>query len=72
MTVLIFPAQNGANLAVSSGRAELGMADSPVVAYEIKQSGGAFKLVGQTLRVRSLRPRGPEGERNDRHRRWRR
>ena len=29
--LLVFPTQNGANLAVSSGRAELGMADSPVV-----------------------------------------
>ena len=48
MTVLSFPGQNAVNLAVSSGRAELGMADSPVVAYQIKQSNGAFKLIGQT------------------------
>ena len=48
MTVLIFTGQNAVNLAVSSGRAELGMADSPVVAYQIKQSDGAFKLVGKT------------------------
>jgi polar amino acid transport system substrate-binding protein len=45
---LSFPGQNPVNLAVSSGRAELGMADSPVVAYQIKQSAGAFKLVGES------------------------
>lgn len=33
VTVLTYPDQNGANLAISSGRAELGMADSPVAAY---------------------------------------
>ena len=38
VTVLSFPGQNAVNLAVSSGRAELGMADSPVVAYQVKQS----------------------------------
>jgi polar amino acid transport system substrate-binding protein len=48
VTVLSFPDQNGANLAISSGRAELGMADSPVAAYQVKQSGGQFKLVGET------------------------
>ncbi len=48
VTVLIFTGQNAVNLAVSSGRAELGMADSPVVAYQIKQSDGAFKLVGKS------------------------
>ena len=48
-TLLVFPTQNGANLAVSSGRAELGMADSPVVAYAVKQSNGTLKVVGPTL-----------------------
>jgi polar amino acid transport system substrate-binding protein len=48
VSVLSFPGQNAVNLAVSSGRAELGMADSPVVAYQIKQSKGAFKLTGKT------------------------
>jgi polar amino acid transport system substrate-binding protein len=42
-----FPDQNGANLALSSGRAQVGMADSPVAAYIVKQSGGQFKLTGQ-------------------------
>jgi polar amino acid transport system substrate-binding protein len=48
VTVLVFPDQNGANLALSSGRAQLVMADSPVAAYAVKQSGGQFKLVGTT------------------------
>jgi polar amino acid transport system substrate-binding protein len=46
--VLAFPGQNAVNLAVSSGRAELGMADSTVAEYQVKQSNGAFKLIGQT------------------------
>jgi polar amino acid transport system substrate-binding protein len=48
VTVLSYPGQNAVNLAVSSGRAELGMADSPVVAYQIKQSDGQFKLIGKS------------------------
>jgi len=48
VTVQVFPGQDGANLAISSGRADVGMADSPVAAYQVKQSGGQFKLVGQT------------------------
>jgi polar amino acid transport system substrate-binding protein len=45
--VLSFPDQNGANLALSSGRAEVGMADSPIADYQVKQSNGQFKLVGK-------------------------
>jgi polar amino acid transport system substrate-binding protein len=45
--VSVFPDQNGANLALSSGRADVGMADSPVAAYLVKQSNGQFKLSGQ-------------------------
>jgi polar amino acid transport system substrate-binding protein len=48
VTVLSYPGQNAVKLAVSSGRAELGMADSPVVAYQIKQSDGQFKLIGKS------------------------
>jgi polar amino acid transport system substrate-binding protein len=47
VNVLVFPDQNGANLALSSGRAEVGMADSPVAAYQVKKSNGQFKVVGQ-------------------------
>jgi polar amino acid transport system substrate-binding protein len=46
--VLVFPDQNAANLAVSSGRAQVGMADSPVAAYIVKQSNGQFKLTGKS------------------------
>jgi polar amino acid transport system substrate-binding protein len=47
VTVLVFPDQNAANLAVSSGRGEVGMADSPVAAYIVKKSSGQFKLSGK-------------------------
>jgi polar amino acid transport system substrate-binding protein len=47
VTVSVFPDQNGANLALSSGRADVGMADSPPAAYQVKKSNGQFKLVGQ-------------------------
>jgi polar amino acid transport system substrate-binding protein len=40
----VLPDQNQANLAISSGRAELGMADSPVAAYIVEQSDGKFVL----------------------------
>jgi polar amino acid transport system substrate-binding protein len=46
VTVLVFPDQNGANLAVASGKAQLGFADTPVASYQVKKSGGQFKLVG--------------------------
>ena len=49
VNVLPFPDQNGANLAVASGRAQLGFADAPPVAYQIKKSGGKFKLVGKAF-----------------------
>ena len=43
----IFNDQNAVNLALSSGRADVAMADSPVAAYQVKKSGGTFKLSGQ-------------------------
>jgi len=46
VSVSVFPDQNGANLAISSGRAQVGMADSPVADYQVKQSNGQFKLTG--------------------------
>jgi polar amino acid transport system substrate-binding protein len=42
----VYPDQNGANLAISSGRADVGMADSPVAAYIVSKSNGQFKLTG--------------------------
>jgi polar amino acid transport system substrate-binding protein len=47
LTILAFPDQNGANLALQSGRADVVLADSPVNAYAAKQSNGQFKIVGQ-------------------------
>src|SRR5437763_5391309 len=45
--VLTFTDQNGANLAITSGRAQVGMADSPVADYQVKKSSGQFKTVGK-------------------------
>ena len=47
VTVLSFQDQNQANLAVSSGRADLGFSDSQVAAYIVQQANGQFKLSGQ-------------------------
>ena len=45
--VLTFTDQNGANLAITSGRAQVGMSDSPVADYQVKKSNGQFKTVGK-------------------------
>jgi polar amino acid transport system substrate-binding protein len=37
--LLVFPGQDGANLALSSGRAEVDFADSPIIAYQVRQLG---------------------------------
>jgi polar amino acid transport system substrate-binding protein len=47
LTLQIFNDQNAVNLALSSGRADVAMADSPVADYQVKQSNGTFKLTGQ-------------------------
>lgn len=44
--VQVYPDQNSANAALSSGRADVGMADSPVAAYQVKQSNGTFAISG--------------------------
>jgi len=46
VNVTPYPTQSQANLAVSSGRAQVGFADTPVAGYQVAQSGGKFKLVG--------------------------
>jgi polar amino acid transport system substrate-binding protein len=48
-SVLVFPDQNGVNLALISGRAEVAMADSPVALYQVKATGGKVKLVGSPI-----------------------
>jgi polar amino acid transport system substrate-binding protein len=45
--VSVYPDQNAANLAIASGRQQVGMADSPVAAYIVKKSNGQFKLTGK-------------------------
>jgi polar amino acid transport system substrate-binding protein len=49
VTVQVFNDQNQVNLALSSGRAQVAMADSPVVEYQVKKSGGTFKIVGSPI-----------------------
>jgi polar amino acid transport system substrate-binding protein len=39
ITLLIFPDQNGANLALASGRAQVDFADSPIIAYQVRKLG---------------------------------
>jgi polar amino acid transport system substrate-binding protein len=50
-TVLSFSNQSEANLAVSSGRAQIGFADSQVAGYIVSQSKGQFKLDGPAFGV---------------------
>jgi len=50
-TVLSFSTQSEANLAVSSGRADIGFADSQVAGYIVEQSRGHFKLDGAAFEV---------------------
>jgi polar amino acid transport system substrate-binding protein len=51
VTILVFNDQNAANLALSSGRADVAMADSPPAGYQVKLSNGAFKLSGEAYGV---------------------
>jgi polar amino acid transport system substrate-binding protein len=41
--LLVFPGQNEANLALSSGRAEIDFADSPIIAYQVRKLGVAVR-----------------------------
>lgn len=45
--VLTFPDQNEVNLALSTGRAQVVTADSPVGAYQVQLSKGKFKVTGE-------------------------
>lgn len=49
--VLTFADQNSANLAVSSGRAQVGFADSQIAEYVVAQSNGQFKNSGTAFGV---------------------
>jgi polar amino acid transport system substrate-binding protein len=48
VSVSVFPDENGVNLALSSGRVDVAMADTPPADYAVKQSDGKFKLTGQS------------------------
>lgn len=45
--VQVFTQQTDVDLALSSGRAEVALADSPVAAYAVKQSDGKLKSTGE-------------------------
>lgn len=49
--ILTFDTQNEVNLAVSSGRADVGFADSQVVDYIVKQANGQFETTGSAFAV---------------------
>ncbi|HUY43258.1 MAG TPA: ABC transporter substrate-binding protein [Acidimicrobiales bacterium] len=51
VSVLTFPTQTEANLAVSSGHADVGFLDSQIAGYVVSQSKGKFKLVGSAVNV---------------------
>jgi polar amino acid transport system substrate-binding protein len=51
VTVLTFSNQSQGNLAVSSGRAEVGFADSQVAAYIVASSNGVFQSSGKAFNV---------------------
>ena len=46
VTALSTDDQNAANLALTSGRADVGSADSPIAAYAVKQLAGKIQLAG--------------------------
>ncbi len=51
VSVQVFPDQNAVNLALSSGRADVDMSDSPPAAYAVEQSNGQFRLTGKQYGV---------------------
>jgi polar amino acid transport system substrate-binding protein len=55
LTVLTFPTQTEANLAVSSGHATFGFVDSQIAVYIASTSNGVFKAIGSAV---SLTPTG--------------
>lgn len=61
VTVESFSDQNSVNLAVDSGRADVGFADSQVAGYVVAQSNGAFKLTGQAFSVAPYGIATPKG-----------
>ena len=61
VSVQVFADQNAANLALSSGRADVVMADSPPAAYAVEQSDGQFKITGKQYGVAAYGIALPKG-----------
>ena len=61
VSVLSFSTQDSVNLAVSSGRADLGFADSQVAGYVVAQSNGEFMLSGQAFNIAPYGIATPKG-----------
>jgi polar amino acid transport system substrate-binding protein len=61
VSVQVFPDQNAVNLALSSGRADVDMSDSPPAAYAVEQSNGQFKLTGKQYGVAAYGIAIPKG-----------
>lgn len=60
--VEVYNDQNAANLALSTGKADVSMADSPVAAYQVKKSNGMFKLSGQPYGTAPYGIASPKGD----------
>jgi polar amino acid transport system substrate-binding protein len=45
--VQVYPDQIACNLALSSGRADVSIADTPVAGWQVKESNGQFELAGE-------------------------
>jgi polar amino acid transport system substrate-binding protein len=46
LTLQVYSDQNAVNLALSAGRTDVAMADSPIAAYQVRRSNGTLKLSG--------------------------
>jgi len=51
LSIIAFPTQTAANLAVLSGQANVGFVDSQIAGYIVSTSAGKFKLVGSAVNV---------------------
>ena len=57
-----FPDQSGANLALSSGRVDVVMLDTPVAGYQAAQSEGKFEVIGESYGVAPYGIAIPKGD----------
>jgi polar amino acid transport system substrate-binding protein len=59
--VSVFIDQNGANLAIKSGRADVGINDAGVAGYLVKQTNGQFKTLGKSYHPQLIGLAVPRG-----------